>query len=1041
MSPAALKLNPTGVAVIRYPVMTEGTLASILSSNSEDLGCIVRCFLAKSSVIEALAIASPSLHGRVFQWMEGASDFSALERIVARYLMRMSFRSTPFGAFSCTTTWVSSERRLSIETEAAAIWPKLPSREEMVASISLDSKVLNDLAEAVRASCGDSLLYFPNDTLRLKGSEYIYMTKGSGRTMLATPFQAVSVERSLYLDVLIEKSTGGMTKGDMVRYIREKFPAEPLGECQQFVEDVIDQQILVSDYLHPVVTEDALLALADGGKSDGGISNLLSELEGLINPENGSVSELLDVSDRVRGVLARGIQVKESEPVLKVDLVSRLKQAAAVDPLDVSRKISGVMARIVKLRRSTQLDAFVNKFSERFGESEIPLLEVAEILEFLGFDHQAVQPPLVKLVMGMARSSSAKRARTSSSKFYSPYLVNSLLGDDLYIDVSATLPSQGEDGPTDLVAWVAAWDPCISSGPAVLDKSVFEIQKVVRSSGNRLLGRFAGSSIEVRDHLEDYSRSEEASHSVKAELVHLCHPKLGNVCSRVPLTQYQVGVRAGVRKEGSVLLADLMVRVSDGVVRLRSTKLERDIRLQMSNAHAYGNAPGMPLYRFLCCIANQDDVVELPNLRSLTPEARFVPGLKCDGIVVSRATWRLPAEFCKRLEKLSKDAGRSEIRSAAGLDRWPNPVALVVGDRVTPFNIDIDWMVDELATELKRLQGANLREVYLEGMRPALSSEEGRHFHEILVPLTTEIRNPVSPARTMCRDRSILIREPWSDWAYMKLYVSPVNQDQVLKAIAPILNVAAACGDIEQYFYVRYVDEGGDHLRLRLNRHTDAMSKAWALLAGSFADLQAQGLIHLVCTDTYLREVDRYGGPENIDYCESIFCVDSVACLEVLDLTSENGLTWDMALALVDRLITVTGLSSIEERLAFVRLVSAQFQNEFKFDPKRRKRIGSAFKLIPSSYEGIVAAAPMSSQLANCDAVIATIWLQIASSSVLTPTRLHRIRWSILHMRVNRLLSSMPRMQEAIIFDILRRVYERELATRDVAIGETELNA
>lgn len=1009
-------------AVIRHPVMSCSSMHCLINCEASDLANTVRAMLEDRWVDEALAIASPSLHGRVKQWLAGGSGFSALERVVARYLIRMSFRATPFGAFSCVTTWHSIQPQGEMQRFDRRSWPRLPSRERMRKVVGLDSRVVDDLASVVRKTRSGSMKYFLNDTLYERSDDYVFIARGSARDLPATPYQTVAADKSSYLAALIELCRKGSTRELLAQGIRNRFSSEMPEDCEEFVNDAIDRQILVTDHLHPVACEDGLSSLTECVESKTEMASLLYEVSELISPSCVRATRLDVLANEVADLLSTAVEIQRQAPAIKVDLLAELRDRTAIDPAAIARRISGVVSRIVKLRRSTNLDAFVKRFSERFGESEVPLMDVAEMLEALGFSHTSINPPLVRMIMGGATPSAGRKSAATSKS--DPFdLMPSLTGKDLYVDVSSVLPHTNESRSADLVAWVAAWEVDSNSEAPGIESSVLEIQKVGRTSGNRIFGRFAGASDAIRRHL---TCDDDPDGPMIAELLHLPHPRLGNVCARVPLTQWHVGIRAGALPDSALLLCDLTLRVSGGRLKLRSKTHGRDVLLQMSNAHAYPNAPSVPLYRFLATVANQGDYAEIPNLRALAPNAAFVPGLICDGIVISRASWRVPSEFCARLAKLSKGEARQELRALALADRWPSPLALAAGDQVSPFNLDQDWMVDELATELKRCKGADIKEVYLNGMRPGIRSEEGPSFHEIIVPLTPKSSARRTEPLVAMEDWRDVVKPPWGEWAYLKLYVRASNQDHVLRKLAPMLNKGVADGVIEKYFYIRYVDEEGEHIRLRLNRQRGAMAAAWTILGEAFDELQRLGLLVSVGTDTYVREVARYGGARTISPCESIFCIDSVLAIEHIQSAADTGISWDVGLALLDEMIELTGLVSTAQRLNFARKVSSDFQTEFRFDAKHKRRIGGALRSLPNSLAEISLARPDSQTANACD--IADHWSVVACTPGLTQDQIHRVRWSLVHMRANRIFNSMPRMQEAIVFDLLRRVYERDIA-------------
>ncbi len=88
---------------------------------------------------------------------------------------------------------------------------------------------------------------------------------------------------------------------------------------------------------------------------------------------------------------------------------------------------------------------------------------------------------------------------------------------------------------------------------------------------------------------------------------------------------------------------------------------------------------------------------------------------------------------------------------------------------------------------------------------------------------------------------------------------------------------------MDRWFFLRYSDAGGPHLRLRF--HAPATVLARELLPRlhqTAAALHEGGMTGRVVWDSYDPELERYGGPEAMAAAERVFHADSAAVLEHL---------------------------------------------------------------------------------------------------------------------------------------------------------------
>lgn len=113
-------------------------------------------------------------------------------------------------------------------------------------------------------------------------------------------------------------------------------------------------------------------------------------------------------------------------------------------------------------------------------------------------------------------------------------------------------------------------------------------------------------------------------------------------------------------------------------------------------------------------------------------------------------------------------------------------------------------------------------------------------------------------------------------WHYYKLYCHETRANEVITFIDENLNNAF-------YYYVRYCDEKGFHIRLRVRfSSADYMRDQSERLQTIFNEMRRNKMIMNLSEDCYIREVNRYGGYKLLEKCETYFYNDSRFIAEAL---------------------------------------------------------------------------------------------------------------------------------------------------------------
>lgn len=268
-----------------------------------------------------------------------------------------------------------------------------------------------------------------------------------------------------------------------------------------------------------------------------------------------------------------------------------------------------------------------------------------------------------------------------------------------------------------------------------------------------------------------------------------------------------------------------------------------------------------------------------------------------------------------------------------------------------------------------------------------------------------------------------------SEWVYFKVYSGYKIADIILlEYLNEKIEFLFSENYIKKWFFIRYYDSDS-HLRIRFQvNKSDDVFHVIKELNSVFEDLLRKNFIWKVQSDTYLREMERYG-LKTIEDSESLFCFDSKMILDYLCL--KNDFESDETQLLfsflsIDSFLNAFSLS-ISEKLALLDDMQQGFKKEFnatkglksELDKHYREfekdisnclNFASNQKLVPL-YEII------EEKSKNIKAIVESIKenLEINLDSFLS---------SHIHMMINRQFTSRQREYEVLVYDHLFRYYK-----------------
>jgi thiopeptide-type bacteriocin biosynthesis protein len=1031
-------------------------LRQALAADREMLRERLEQYLQRSEINEALFIAAPDLELGIKEWRHDPASKKGRrgESALVRYFLRMATRPTPFGIFAgCSTGTIGGDSELTLDP-----------RSSYQRHTRLDMDYLFALCEDLSgtAEIRQRLRYFPNTSLyriaeRLRYAEARLQGK-------ARSYHLVAVEADDFLDLTLDRATTGATIDELAHALVAADPDDEISleEATEFIEELIDTKILVSQ-LWPNVT----------GREP--IHDLISRLNGLelkqgVAPQ--VASTLAHVRDSLQEINAAGLGIEcETYRALAKDLqqlptrveLSRLFQVdmtkpavtAHLGPEVVAELKRGVdiLHRMVGQRSEDGLSAFRQGFITRYGEGKtVPLTEALDEESGIGFgtSGRSAAPLIDGLGLGTqpAGGGAPPPPRHQATEALALQLLEKALSEGKQaVELNASSLSELGSSPIPLPDAFQVMATIAADSPDALQRGELQIhlENYSGPSGARLLGRFCHTDPQLRKHVERHLEEEEALQpdAVFAEIVHLPEGRVGNILARPVLRQHEISYLG--QGEGDtthqIPVSDLMVSVTRGEVVLSSARLGKRVIPRLTTAHNYSNR-SLCVYRFLCSLQSQGVAQGMRWTWGSLESAAFLPRITCGRLVLSLAQWRVTADEIKSLQRHKDEVARyqavQEWRTRRGL---PRLVHLADSDHKLLVDFDNILSIDALLSVIKRRPLVVLSELFPGPDQLCVRSPEGRFVQQLVIPFISR-RRPTRSPQVPRQQQAARAYPPASEWLYVKLYCGVATADQVLtEVVKPVVTRALASGAADQWFFIRYADPEW-HLRVRFHGPPERlMGEVLPALYSAVSPLLESGLVWSIQLDTYLREVERYGGEHGIELSEMLFQVDSEAVTSLVEMLGGDAgaeARWRLALRGSLQLLVDLGFDE-ESRLQILSRMQDTFAREFAMGKQLKQSLASRLRQLHGELDGLLQPeysghplAPAIDTLTHRSQRLAPIVaaLQEKEQAKLLTMPLADMAPSYIHMFNNRLIRSEARTHELVLYDFLNRAVRSQIARK-----------
>ena len=687
--------------VMRFPRYPIKTIITCLDNEKE----MLRMFNS-NDFKNSILFASPALYDELKRLLSGEierpKNIKKIRLSLMKYLARMSTRCTPFASLaSCgCVSWGNSNNIVTDDLRVEHF------RLDMLCSCAISKQLLRD--HEIR----ERLHYRTNSTMYALGKQVRYIYYSHDQRSI---FQVRELPVTRPMKLLLSHSRDFVSFMELQNLLTKSYGLE-IEASRQYIHRLIDHQLLTSE-IDPMVTGGEMLnhmteriSLISNQRG-----NVLSKLKNSINQlsSRNSVDENEQTLHKIHQVLEAESVKCDPKFMVQLDLFSRHEQET-IDKRIIQQIKKGMefLCRVTPENRNVYLEAFKQRFTARYQDQEIPLLEALDPDVGVGYieTQDKVSNPLID---GLAMPVKHKTSQSMSMTTFQQLMMNRIMQHDwskshcielTEKDISH-LPCNDSDLPLTMSAMFKIHEK-LADGKFLLSDLYF-----TGRSAAVLLGRFAYGDNDIMHLVKQIVEYEQDAIQDKliAEIAHVPQERTGNILSRPHIRDYEICYlsNSSITDANRIDANDLLVSVKLGRIVLRSKRLKKEILPRLTNAHNFIGTVTTPVYRFLCDLQHQQGRTSLVFTLGPLLKMDRLPRIVYRNIIFCRERWLIR---CNQLPFSKGQITPKALKDWSLHFALPRYVQLVVGDNKLLVDTGNVMSVEAMMSELGKTESFVLEE-------------------------------------------------------------------------------------------------------------------------------------------------------------------------------------------------------------------------------------------------------------------------------------------------------------------------------------------
>ncbi len=969
---------------------------------------------------QSILVSSRALYEAKGRETQSRKKDKAKERSLLKYFTRSATRATPYGLFAGvalgefskdipTDKIVSAEEKMTIECTADNAWLF-----HLIYTLENDPTVYPQLQLRFNPNC-----YVSGD--RLKNPHY------SNHGFVA-PEKTVIDRNHIRATPLITyikqeaKSFIGYTA--LVAKLQDRYPGVPEEKIISTLNMLIENEILLTNLRAPSNCADGLeyvlriLGPIEGIQQQkaalGEINRLIHEINHTQTLDGIDVATLQRIYALQEGLLGQGTE--KDLLVVNKGLVLKENQLPYTVKTTIETFVEGLACLQIEI--PSKLEKFKQRFQEEYGsEVEVPLCDIIDQNKFNGLSYldseQTIHSEKDKKIKQIVDEkilyclqTQGEEVTLSARDFSDLDPVNDETLSDSF-DINFLVTKEKDH----YILSLAPAGGSLSAGymfnrfGQVLDGALFRRYK---ENNKKMPSDPEVVSVEIREG------------STKG--------RLSNINNHGNEHAYYIALATNDEHDGEreLSLDDFLIGLQNDQIYIKSKclgkrcKIVHDCMINMKTLSE--------VTRFLLYASGGDETGVLSGAYRLFENAYvFMPRIVLEGVMVHPKRWNLAAHLFALDTLQSFTQSFEALRQKYKIDEI---VYLAELDNRLMLDLNNAYSMEILYQEMKKNKILRLDELEQNILTDNLCRDtSGRSYvSEISCSMlrTTQRKAGIvlDDRLDYClqeANRPLLLLQ--DGWVYVKLYRMDDRENEVLNAIFCNLDHIGA----PNFFYLRYSDEAGRHLRVRFQYEDQAAAQTHLLdLQKMLLDFRERKLIHSVLFDIYFRENNRYGGSQLIAFAEQVFFADSRFVIDLLNEFDEDdadGLERAYLLGIVT--ILTAFFDRREDMLQQLDLARLLDENKKVFRRKKQGYIKEVEQLLSQDFSGL--SDRINQLMQEREEALKKYRNQIEGTARLTSAK-ENIIASVIHMFCNRLSGdrSLEHRYLNIVREALSNIIERD---------------
>lgn len=961
-------------------------------------------FLNDKRFQESILISSKSLYQSLVESKFKYND-KQLSSLL-KYYIRDATRTTPYGLSAGISKGTFSKSEMLNVGENSSV--KKIARPDMEWLFKVIKKSEDVIGLDLKVKINNTIL---NQGYKKLNTWTTYFQKSTEETKKIN--REISIDKTKAVQMVFDNAMEFISVRELIQKLEACYEDVPKEIFTGFINSLIDKEFLISNLRTSLVHSeqfDIFVKKLNEYKVSENYFTQLIEVKNQIEEYN-----QLDIGDGIdcyQKILKKMECMEECKNYLQVDMYNNENQISLNYKMkDQVEDLVGFLSTFADFSLYNYIEKYKLKFLEKYGYREVRLLEVIDEVSGIGMpeiDNNYYEPYIEFM---------------SNEKELKEYMLNE------FVDCIENKGNEIRISEKFIARYKKNNDVNGKKLPRSTEIALFPVKDVEdkyivsplfgSTVAGESLGRFINLFADKKSMLNQLKKADVPDGEIEVEVTYIPQKgRLGNVLICETFRDYilEFGTSGVPLGKETLDLDDIYVGIYEDQFYFRSLKLNKKVTFNINNKVNRYLSP--PLLRFLIDVSktrNKNMFTFFNALDKISSQYIRFPRISYKNFILSPAEWLLDSVVFKKNNKL---INRSEFYNKLKEYREKHSIPCIVfaqeGDQRLLLNLEDKAHCDLLYSLYKKNEKIRLVENNFKAENLLIEDNRGNSylsefvfFLERNTSIDSEI---IEEAVCLTKDQDIVERNffPFSKWLYLKLYVHPDLEDEIIsKYISKFTNDMLASNLAQKFFFIRYKDSR-KHLRIRfeLNEGIDMnnLLKKVSLFA---KELKSLGVMENFSFDSYEREIERYGGENCIELAEEFFYYDSMVVMDILKKMELKDIAFDKFKIIVISICKLMHDAGIPLEKQFEILDSVVDKNAYKdeFRPVRKEYMNllnssEEWKNLKESEEGC----QLLNILEQRRAAIKRLWDQIERDEAkeqLANTK-RRIMLSLIHMHFNR---------------------------------------